>query len=309
MPVDAFQVRLLGLALAALVVGGCALTPARQDAAREAGFEAIRLPAPPCDWYALVRQARHPSCHATIVIEGDGRAWARRTRLSRDPTPRHPVGLDIALSLPHAAVAYLARPGQYPVEQNLCDARYWAGARFAPEVVAGALTAVNALAIRLTDVGCAPSQRRVTLVGYSGGGTLAALAAGRAREVTGLITIAANLDHERWTEHHRVSPLDASMTLWPVSPRLMSLPQVHLLGARDRIVPPSMPDRVRTVLERAGHPQAVVPEAAHEGPWTPQWRVHACRAARGAGRVAPEGLACDVADEPRRASTPGMAGP
>ena len=299
----------LALAATALLTGGCALTPTTQEAARAAGFEPVRLPAPPCGWYALARAAEAPSCHVTVVIEGDGRAWARRNRLSRDPTPRRPVGLDVALSLPRPPVAYLARPGQYPPAPGRCETRYWAGARFAPEVVSGAVAAIGDLTARLTDPGCAPSQRRVTLIGYSGGGTLAALAATRADGVAGLVTIATNLDHERWTAHHRVSPLDASLTLWPLPPRLAALPQVHLLGARDRVVPPSLPDRVRAALEKAGHPEAVMPRAAHDGPWVPGWRAHACRAARALGRAVPEGLACEVAGPARPAHTHARADP
>ena len=49
----------------------------------------------------------------TVFIEGDGRAWLSKYRLSEDPTPLHPVGLELAAADHSVNVVYMARPCQY----------------------------------------------------------------------------------------------------------------------------------------------------------------------------------------------------
>lgn len=48
-----------------------------------------------------------------IYIEGDGRAWESKTKLSMNPTPSNPVALKLAIVDPLKSVAYIARPGQF----------------------------------------------------------------------------------------------------------------------------------------------------------------------------------------------------
>ncbi|MGX8941887.1 hypothetical protein ACWWJF_17980 [Symbiopectobacterium sp. Eva_TO] len=45
-----------------------------------------------------------------IYIEGDGRAWRDRYRVSGDPTPRRAMGLALAAEDTATNVVYLARP-------------------------------------------------------------------------------------------------------------------------------------------------------------------------------------------------------
>ena len=53
--------------------------------------------------------------------------------------------------------------------------------------------------------------KQVILIGHSGGGALAVLLAPSVPEVTGVMTIAANLDTRAWTELHGYAPLDNSL--------------------------------------------------------------------------------------------------
>jgi pimeloyl-ACP methyl ester carboxylesterase len=169
-----------------------------------------------------------------VVIEGDGAAWGSDKRPPADPTPRSGAGARLASRLVNGRpVLYLARPGQYlSAEQAArCSTRYWTDQRFgnAP------LTALAALIDRAQTPG-----QKVILIGFSGGGILAAELALRRNDVLALITIAAPLDLEAWTRLHGVSPLVAASPAGALTAALAqaAFPQRHFYGARDKVVPP-----------------------------------------------------------------------
>jgi len=276
------RLHVAGALLAALAVGCAALAPPAWRAeradrrARAAGFARAHVPAGDFVLTAYRRHADEPGPVLTVYLEGDGRAWSSRHRPSPDPTPVHPVGLELALVDPAPAVVYLARPCQYtpPDPHGACGPAWWTDRRFAPEVVA----AVSAAADR--------EKRRagsaaIELVGFSGGGVLAALLAARREDVRSLVTVAAPLDLGAWVTHHGLAPLRGSLDPAAEIPALSALPQVHLAGGRDEIVPPAL---VRSWVDR--HPPAaslrleVVPRADHLCCWSESWaeRVASLRA-------------------------------
>jgi pimeloyl-ACP methyl ester carboxylesterase len=99
---------------------------------------------------------------------------------------------------------------------------------------------LDSLVAALRSYLSAHAYRRVVLIGYSGGGTLAWLMAGRIPETTAVITIAANLDIDEWTQLHHYSPLTGSLNpaLQPALPP--AIEQRHFAGERDANVPPSV---------------------------------------------------------------------
>lgn len=191
---------------------------------------------------AMPSRAR-PSETLTIVIEGDGRAHDRRGRATTDPTPDRAVGLDLAKAWPGAA-AWLGRPCQY-VQDAACKPADWTTHRFSEEAVATTDAAVSALMARA-------GARRVVLVGWSGGGVMAALVAARRNDVAGLVTIAAPLDVAAWTRSRRLSPLQG---LDPADLAPMPAPQLHLTGAFDPVVRPAV---VKETARRLAGPQGQV---------------------------------------------------
>ena len=103
-------------------------------------------------------------------------------------------------------VLYLARPCQFrpPGTRDSCDTSFWTTHRFAESVVAALDGAI--------DRALPPSpRRRLTLIGYSGGGGLAVLLAARRSDVVAVVTVAGNIAHGVWTSHHKVSPLKGSL--------------------------------------------------------------------------------------------------
>lgn len=89
----------------------------------------------------------------------------------------------------------------------------------------------------------------VVLVGFSGGGAVAALAAAQRSDVLALATVAGNLDHVSWTDHHRVTPLHGSLNPADAAGQLTRLPQIHFVGDRDRVVPRLV---VESFIQRLG---------------------------------------------------------
>jgi pimeloyl-ACP methyl ester carboxylesterase len=175
-------------------------------------------------------QARGPVL--TVFIEGDGEAHDARGLPTRDPTPRNPVSLRIAQAWPAPGPkAWLGRLCQYVrASDPACTPADWSIDRFSPAAVAAENAALDQLKARA-------GAGRLVLVGWSGGGTVAELAAARRSDVSALITIAAPLDLKAWTTAMGISDLppsgDPAQIVWAGKPPL----QLHLYGGRDTTVP------------------------------------------------------------------------
>lgn len=223
--------------LSALLLLGCTtLSPELRSQSAEklaaaAGWQSIRLPTDSFVLAGFVPKEVRDSDLLTIYIEGDGLAWISRSQVSLDPTPIHPTGLKLALRHPHGAAAYLARPCQYVSGDGRrnCAVTWWTDRRFAAEVVAATDQAVEQLKQRF-------HARNIELVGYSGGGAVAALVAARRKDVVRLVTVAGNLDHRAWTQHHRATPLTGSLNPADAWQALVDVPQMHFIGVSDTIV-------------------------------------------------------------------------
>jgi len=222
------------------------------------------------DWHKRLYRTRHfdltgyapaaaGSDRLVVYLEGDGRAWLSRTRLSPDPTPIQPYTLELAVKHARRGVLYLARPCQYVVRRPSrgCHPRYWSSHRYASEVVAAMGQAID-------QAKRARRARRLVLIGYSGGGVIAALLAARRTDVDELVTIAANLDSALWTRLDDLTPLVGSLDPVDFVDELQTVRQRHYVGTDDDVVPASvvrsyirrLPDRSRTrliVLEGFDH--------------------------------------------------------
>ena len=267
-----FTVFLAALAVVA-GLGGCATASPearRQSAlalAAPSGWQASSLAAGDFRLLAL-HPAPQPVTELAVFIEGDGLAWLDPRTPSADPTPVDPIALRLALAEPHRPSAYLARPCQFeaPLAAGNCRVAHWTQARFSPEVIA-------AMDQGLSQLKQMFGARRLVLVGYSGGGAVAALLAARRKDVSLLVTVAAVLDHEAWTRAQGMSPLQGSLNPADAWAALRGLRQLHFVGAQDRVAGRAA---VQPFVDRfavAQRPSLVeVPAFTHACCWAEAWK-------------------------------------
>ena len=214
------------------------------------------------------QRLKKPNSPMTIYIEGDGYAWITRHRVSQNPTPRNPVALALALADKQSTnIVYIARPCQYHLTgtQANCDQKFWTSHRFSSEVI-DSVDAVIDLIARDNN------SRHINLIGYSGGGAVAVLLAAQRDDIASIRTVAGNLDHQMFTEHHKVTPLIFSLNPLNVAENLSNIPQLHFIGRDDDIVPGKV---ILSYQQKTNNPDctkvAIVPNTNHYGGWQAQW--------------------------------------
>lgn len=222
---------------------------------------------------------------AHIYIEGDGLsaieeghfrfepdqtvpAWISDPALAQNPTPRNPVALRLAAFDDAENVVYIARPCQYnnAVQRDeYCESAYWSHRRFAPVVVDAYQKALDDLRNRY---GLGPFH----VVGYGGGGAIAAILAAERNDVLSLRTVAGNLDHYAWTSFHNAQPLSGSLNAIDYVEKLSDMPQYHFAGGQDEIMPPAV---LHSYLQAIGSSPCVkyefLQEPGHENSWADKW--------------------------------------
>ena len=253
------------LLLLAACADGRDARPNAERIAAAAGLRRVEIPADPFRLVGYVRFGGAPVLR--VYIEGDGHAWARRDLPSDDPTPWSPVALELAARDSAASVAYLGRPCQYvaPGSDPACQVNDWTDGRYAEPVIAGTSRAIDRLVV-------AGGARGVELIGFSGGGAVAALVAARRHDIVNLRTVAANLDTAAWTSRQGLRPLTGSLNPADAWARLASVPQAHFSGAADSVVASPV---LRAYLARFSDQSCivatVVPGVGHTEGWPAIW--------------------------------------
>lgn len=215
------------------------------------------------------KRASRPAPQGTlrVYIEGDGDAFTARGIPTGDPTPVRPIAFNLALADPSPAVAYLGRPCQYTGDRTAkgCDVRMWTSDRFSERAVLASDRAISYLKGKY-------KAEKVILIGFSGGGAIAALVAARRADVAALVTVAGTLDHRIWTEFHHVQPMTGSLNPISVAAKLKGTPQVHFVGGDDKVMPKAVADSYLRAQGPGGTAHlVVVPDADHECCWADLW--------------------------------------
>ncbi|MBF0159594.1 MAG: alpha/beta hydrolase [Magnetococcales bacterium] len=257
-------------AVLALCSGGCALWLSHAErAAHYAQQHRLQPWTLTVDDFTLTAYARITSPRPDpliIFIEGDGYSWINPVTVSQDPTPHQPLALHLAAADPAPDVLYLSRLCQFAGRQSpACRSQHWTSHRYAAEVVQTMSRAVDQ-AVERTQA------RSIALVGYSGGGVIAALLVVQRRDVRWWMTVAANLDLHRWTDHHRVTAMASSLNPVDQAEQLTRIPQLHLVGGKDAIVPELViRSYQRHLPQSSGMTIEVIPDFDHHCCWQQAW--------------------------------------
>ena len=177
-------------------------------------------------------QSQNISCEnktLNIYIEGDGLSWITKSQISDNPTPINQTLLNLLNLDKNNCKVYLARPCQY-VESSNCNQSYWTNKRFSKEIIDSFDEILDSLKTKYQN-------RDFNLIGYSGGGAVATILTSKRDDTKNLITIAGNLDIEKWTNFHKISKLDGSLNPADFTYSLENIKQFHIIGNSDKIVP------------------------------------------------------------------------
>ena len=199
-----------------------------------------------------------------FYFDGDGQPWVGGKRIAEDPTTRSKLILDLMAADP-AANILIGRPCYYMKAHSRpasCNTSLWTSHRYSKRIVA---------VMREVIIEQIQKYRpqEIVLIGYSGGGTIAALIASELEDADVLITIAANLNVDLWSELHGYTPLARSLNEhnFPSLPK--QLRQIHFVGSEDSNVPrpilQSIVDKQSNakIIERVGY--------THECCWPKDW--------------------------------------
>jgi len=265
--------KLFILSIAVLLTSGCAgrSVESRLDiastVASEAGFNAVTISTQPFK-LATYQRLQRKNQVITLYIEGDGVAWIDRYTISSNPTPRDPLVLRLASQDKTGNVVYMARPCQY-VDlkfERSCNNAYWTSHRFSK-------TVIEAYDQALTQLASAIHGKGFHLIGYSGGGAIAALLAAKRTDVLSLKTIAGNLNHGALNKARRVSPLTGSLDAINVANQLKNMPQIHYSGGDDDVVPAWVTQSfVRKVGNSSCVGREIIKNVTHTDGWLRFWQ-------------------------------------
>ncbi len=203
---------------------------------------------------------------ANVYIEGDGLAWISSSRISKDPTPINPQALKMFTKDKSGCKVYMARPCQYANSYE-CSEKYWTSHRFSKKVIQSYDEILQKIKIQY-------SLKGFRLIGYSGGGAVAALTSATRDDIDMLVTAAGNLDTDFWTKKHYITPLSGSLNPADYSDKLEHIKQFHLIGEKDRIIDRSIFESYKNRFENKQNiKHKIVKDFTHGCCWAQKWQI------------------------------------
>ncbi len=257
---------ILALLIAAFALASCKTVTYGQDPATLGemyGFNKVLVKGGDF-WITTYQKVTSKHQPYVFYIEGDGAAFNGRFKVSRNPTPRRQMFIQLAAMDKRPNVIYVARPCQYtPMDLNpKCSSfQYWTNKRMSDDSVASINDVINSF----------KSSHPVSLVGFSGGGGIAVLVAARNTKIKDIITVSGNLDHKAFTTHHNVSPMIGSLNPIDYADKVRLIPQLHVSGGKDTVIPPFIADRFVQKAASQCVKQEIYQDASHQYGWNRLW--------------------------------------
>ncbi|MDD7805787.1 MAG: hypothetical protein PUP46_09575 [Endozoicomonas sp. (ex Botrylloides leachii)] len=199
-----------------------------------------------------------------LYIEGDGRAWLRRNRVSSDPTPKNRLVHSLMLQDSKIDKAYIARPCQYE-KNNTCSPELWTFSRYSS-------ASIQAINQAITFIKESKHYHSIELIGFSGGATIALLIAAQRNDIQSVRTIAGNLDPSYTNTLHRVSPMPTALNPKDFSNRLQHIPQWHFIGKSDPVILPVIFEHYLSAFKNKRCIKSqLIDHATHHNGWVNIW--------------------------------------
>ena len=212
--------------------------------------------------HVIYQKEQHSGDRWHIYIEGDGVPWIAQRFVARDPTPRKSLMLSLMRQDPISSL-YLGRPCYHGmISESNCEPWLWTHGRYSEQVVASMVAALNKL-IHARHI------KKITLIGHSGGATLAVLMAEQIKEADTVIGLAGNLDVKAWTEKHAYTTLKASLNPAERSSLPKHIREYHFIGDRDRVIPKQA--ILQYVKQRPSACLNVIHNCTHLDCWENYW--------------------------------------
>jgi hypothetical protein len=199
-----------------------------------------------------------------IYLDGDGTPWSTRFIIAADPTPRNPLVLQL-MAQDDTPSLYLGRPCYHGLAAvSPCSPLLWTSRRYGPEVV-------DSMAAALAGFLTSTPYAKLVFIGYSGGAALAMLLAERFATTRGVLTVAGNLDPDRWAVWHNYTPLHGSLNPAIRPPLSSAILQMHYAGGRDINIPTHLIHDVVSMQRSAK--LIVVEDYDHVCCWEATWPI------------------------------------
>lgn len=255
--------RLIYIFWLTLLIAGCATPEARlKQEAKYLGFNRRIVQGTDFKHVVYTNKVQNKGNELHVYLDGDGTPWINNRWISEDPTTRNPL-LFRLMSLDTAPAVYLGRPCYHGFSDTPpCQPGLWTNERYSAVVI-------KTMAVALEQILKSLRTKRVVLIGYSGGGTLAMLLAEQVQNLQGIVTIAGNLDIEAWSSLHGYAPLIGSRNPAQRPPLNPALFQLHFVGGKDQNVPVSLIQP--TVLHQYLAQLVIMPEFDHTCCWEKIW--------------------------------------
>ena len=277
---NCFQASLIIIILTSLICSGCAGKGIKNNLANSiakgSNLQPILIPTSAFQLKGYFR-FHNPKAPLIVYIEGDGQAYLHRNMPSANPTPKNPLALRLAAIDLGENILYLARPCQYVDFQleRSCKIPYWTQKRFSNKIIISVNEAIDKMVLKA-------GVDRIHLVGYSGGGAVAALVASRRKDVASLRTLAGYVDHVSLNRWVGVSPLKGSLDPMKVAPNLKWIPQTHYSGKKDKVIPKWVPQNFIGAVGNKSCTFIRLINATHTKGWEKAWKnmwskIPACR--------------------------------
>lgn len=243
--------------LLSVVISGCTLTPTHEKIASENQWQITKLESDLFE-HIVISKPRLGDGPLFVFIEGDGRPWIMRHIVSDDPTPSKILTLNFMKNTPFDSI-FIGRPCYFGLaETKNCSKKFWTSHRYSPEIITSMAEIINK--VRL------PSQT-LTIVGHSGGGSIATLLATKIPPPLNIITIAANLDTDAWVRLHGYHPLHGSLN--PISHAIPEeILHIHFAGGKDTNIPAK---QIKSFTERHNGRYWIQPTFDHACCWSKEW--------------------------------------